>query len=245
MSMDEKKEKVVNGPFLEWTWGIHRSSLIQQGVTAHNLAMLEFTYLHWFTELEHIPINVPLEDILTPLCKVELESFISDFDVNLTPSERQSHMEEILTASLVTVKSFISSFGVEAADFFEQDKPKGGWPADKSGKHGKGKSKNTPKGAQPEEQVPKGGKSQGKKGSSNKPKEPALPAEAKEPAAPENQRSQLSQPNLRGQLLQANQRSQLFQRHHHNQPTRQRVRWNLSLARNRQQPRLLNPSDLS
>ena len=82
--MEERKKKLMNRDFQEWTWGILRSSLIQQGVTIHNLTVLEFTYLHWYNQLEHIPINVPLQEALNPLFEVELAAFISDFPEDLT-----------------------------------------------------------------------------------------------------------------------------------------------------------------
>ena len=63
------------------------------------MLVLEFTYLHWFTKLEQVPTNVALEDVLNLLYEVELASFMSDFDENLTSEERESHTE-ILTASL-------------------------------------------------------------------------------------------------------------------------------------------------
>ena len=146
------------------------ASLINQGVTIQNLMGLEFTYLHWHQQLEHVPMNVPLEDVLNPLYEVELRPPTSDFPDDITPAQRES-FTEILTASLKSIKSFMSSFGILTADFFAQDKTMGRSVGDKSGKQGKGK----PKGGIPEEQVTKGGKSLGKKGSTNKPKEPTLP----------------------------------------------------------------------
>ena len=92
-SIEDRKEKVTNTKFLERTWGVVRNSLINQGVTQHNLAVLEYTYVHWFTELENVPMKVALEDVLTPLYEVERESLISDFDKNLTPQERERERE--------------------------------------------------------------------------------------------------------------------------------------------------------
>ena len=67
------------------------------------------------------------------------------------------------------------SFGVRIADFFDQDIT--------GGRKGKGKSQGSPKGETLEVPQTKGGKSQGKKGSTNKPKEPTPPSKPKEPAA--------------------------------------------------------------
>ena len=94
-------------------------------------------------------MNVALEDVLNPLYEVELASYMSDFDKNLTPKEREreSHTE-ILTASLQTIKSFIS---ILTAQFFEQDNLRGAPSGAKSGKQGKGKSKDAPKRGTPEE----------------------------------------------------------------------------------------------
>ena len=139
-SVEEQKGKLVNREFQEWSWGILRNSLIQQGVTLQNLMVLEFTYMHWYRQLQHIPMNVPLQDVLNPLYEVELESYLSDFPENLSSSERETR-KEIITASLTGVKSFISSFGVITAGFFQQDKTIGGWQGGKTGTHPEGKSK--------------------------------------------------------------------------------------------------------
>ena len=133
LTIDEKKERVTNRKFLERSWGVVKNSLIQQGVTRHNLAVLEHTYVHWFTELENIPMYVALEDILNPLFEVERESLVSDLDENLTPTEKNDHTER-LTASLQMIKTFFSSFGVVTAQFFEQDTTSGTPPGVKSGK---------------------------------------------------------------------------------------------------------------
>ena len=109
--------------------------------------------------------------------------------------------------SLTNIKSFISSFGVITADFFDQSKLKGGWPGGKSGSQPKGKSKDTPKGTQPEEQLPKRGKSQGKRDSANKPKEPASQNTR---LLQIHQNSRMLQVNQKDQRLRTNQRSQLF-----------------------------------
>ena len=210
--LEEQKGKLMNREFQEWSWGILRNSLIQQGVTIHNLMVLEFAYLYWYQQLEYIPMNVPLEDVLNPLYDVELESYLSDFPEDLSSSEREAH-KEIITASLTSVKSFISGFGVITADFFQQDKAKGGWPGGKSGTQSKGKSKDTPKGVQLEQQVPKRGKSQGKGGSMNKPKEPP-PGNQRSRLFSINQSSQQFQVSQRDQWPLLNQKSQLF-------PTRQ------------------------
>ena len=63
VSIEARKGKLMNRSFCERTWGILRSSLIQQGVSIHNLMVLEFTYLHWYQQLEHVPKNVPLEEV--------------------------------------------------------------------------------------------------------------------------------------------------------------------------------------
>ena len=151
--------------------GILRNSLIQQGVTIHNLMVFQFTYLHWYQQLEHVPMNLPIEDVLNPLYEVELQSLISDFAEDITPETRKAYTE-ILLESLTHIKSFMSSFGVRTADFFDQDTTKGIPLGERSGKKGKGKSKGLPKGEALEESQTKGGKSQGKRGSTNKQKEP-------------------------------------------------------------------------
>ena len=143
--INERKEKLMHRTFHEWTWGILRKFLIQQGVTIHNLRVFEFTYLHWFQQLEHVLMNVPIEDVLNPLYEVELQSLISDFPEDATPETREVHTG-ILIESLTHIKFFMSSFGVGTADFFDQDTtmrvPFGG----KSGEKGKGKSKDLPEG---------------------------------------------------------------------------------------------------
>ena len=53
---DEGKQKLMNRTFHEWSLEILRKSLIQQGVTIHNLMVFEFTYLHWYQQFEHVPM---------------------------------------------------------------------------------------------------------------------------------------------------------------------------------------------
>ena len=65
-------------------------------------------------------MNVPIEDVLNPHYEVELQSPISDFPKDITPEVRESYTG-ILMESLTHIKSFISSFGIRTADFFDQD----------------------------------------------------------------------------------------------------------------------------
>ena len=105
-----------------------------------------------------------IEDVLNPLYEVEfneLQSYVEDLPTEMHP-EAKGKYTEILVDSLTNIKNFISSFGVTIQHFFDQDR------RDRE----KGKSKGTTTGDIVEEPVDKGGKSQGKKGSTNKPKEP-------------------------------------------------------------------------
>ena len=119
--LNERIEKLMHRTFHEWSWGILRNSLVNQGVTIHNLRVFEFTYLHWF---QHVPMNVPIEDVLNPLYDVEFQSLISDFPEDATPETKEVYTG-ILMESLTHIKNFISSFGVLTADFFNQDNAMG------------------------------------------------------------------------------------------------------------------------
>ena len=87
MSIEERRELVVNQPFLDRSWELLRKSLISQSLSATNIAALEHTYAHWFAQLEHVPMNVPLEDVLGPLCEVELAAIMTDFE-DYPPNEK-------------------------------------------------------------------------------------------------------------------------------------------------------------
>ena len=127
-------------------------------------------------------MNVEIEDVLGPLYEVELQSYLDDLPTDMKPEARGPYTE-ILVDSLTNIKNFMSSFGVTIEDFFNQVN-RGMVPSEKSGKKGKGKSKGLPKGEPIEEPFVKGGKSQGKKGSTNKPKEPTLLGKPEEPIPP-------------------------------------------------------------
>ena len=131
-------------------------------MTQRNLMAFEFTYLHWFQQLEHVPMSLETEQILAPLYKAELQSFLKDFSSTMDP-QAKSHYEENLVDSLTNIRNFISSFGRTVQDFFKQDRS----TVERTGAL-KGQGLEGPLG--------KGGKSQGKSGSKNQPKEPAPPS---------------------------------------------------------------------
>ena len=143
---------------------------------------------------------VPLEEVLNPLYEVELQSFISDFPTDVTPEAEEAY-KEILKDSLTHIKNLILCCGVTIEDLFTQDTTKGVMLGEKSGKKGKGKSKSLPKGESLEEPLIKGGKSQGKKGSTNKPKEPTPPSKPKESAVIVKRNRRILQANQKNQLL--------------------------------------------
>ena len=162
MTIEERKETIVNKTFNTRTWDLLFKILVEYGVTQHNLMAFEFTYLHWYQQLEHVPMSLDTEQVLAPLHKVELESFLKDFPPTMDPNAR-SHYEEILVDSLTNIRNFISSFGRTVQDFLKQDRSK----VERTG---------TVKGQGLEGLFGKGGKSQGKSGSKNQPKEPAPPS---------------------------------------------------------------------
>ena len=150
--------------------------LVDYGVTQHNLMAFEYTYVHWYQQLEHVPMSLETEQLLAPLYKVELQSFLADFPPTMDPNAR-GHCEEILVDSLTNIRNFISSFGRTVQDFFKQDRSS----VKRVGRKGLGKDKSASKGQGVVEPVVKGGKSQGKSGSKNQPKEPTPPAKPEEP----------------------------------------------------------------
>ena len=85
-------------------------------------------------------MNVPIEEVLQPLCEVELQSYFDDLPEEAT-EEASAPYKEILVDSLTNIKSFMSSFGFTVQDFFNQDKKRF-----TPGEKGKGKSKDVPKG---------------------------------------------------------------------------------------------------
>ena len=67
----QRKETILNRAFYERSWQLLQKILIQYGVTQCNLMAFEYTYLHWYQQLEHVPMYVPIEDVLSPLYEVE------------------------------------------------------------------------------------------------------------------------------------------------------------------------------
>ena len=67
----------------------------------------EYTYIHWFRQLENVPMNVAIEAVLQPLCEIELKSYIDDLPEG-SEEEKNSH-KEILVDSLTNIKNFMSS----------------------------------------------------------------------------------------------------------------------------------------
>ena len=133
----------MNQPFLERSWELLKKFLISQSLSATNIAALEHTYAHWFAQLEHVPMNVPLEDALGPLYEAELAAIMTDFH-DYPPNERRNHKEKI-SSFLQMTKKFISNFGVTTYHFFEQDKTGGVSYGMMSGKKGKSKGVATEK----------------------------------------------------------------------------------------------------
>ena len=142
--------------------GTPSNVLTSLGVTADNIPVFEYTYVHWFRNLENVPMSVPLEVLLQPLYEVELSSCIEDLPEDESEEVRASH-KEILVDSLTNVRNFISSYGVIVRDFFDQDKNRFNPDAPMKGSSKGGKLQQFPA---------LGGKRQGKSGSTNKPKEP-------------------------------------------------------------------------
>ena len=156
---------IENRALYERTWELLQKILTDFGTTMGSLMAFEYTYVHWFHQLEDIPISVALEAALQPLYEVELKSYLADLPEG-SEEERHAH-KEILVDSLTNIKNFVSSWGVTIQDFFTIDRKR----LDPDVK-GKGKSKDQPKGASLEQFPVLGGKSKGKSGSTKKPKEP-------------------------------------------------------------------------
>ena len=57
-------------------------------MTQHNLMAFEFTYLHWYQQLEHVPMSLDTDEVLDPLYEVELQSFLKDFPPEMNPDAR-------------------------------------------------------------------------------------------------------------------------------------------------------------
>ena len=55
------------------TWELLQKILVDFGTTTGNLMAFEYTYVHWFRQLEGIPVNVALEAVLQPLYEIELK----------------------------------------------------------------------------------------------------------------------------------------------------------------------------
>ena len=88
------------------------------GVTQHNLMAFEYTYVHWYQQLEHVPMSLETEQLLAPLYKVELQSFLADFHLPWTLI--QGVIEEILVDALTNIRNFISSL-VELSKMSERE----------------------------------------------------------------------------------------------------------------------------
>ena len=188
-SIQEKKSLVTESrqPFLERTRELIKKTLAAQSMSPKNIDLLEHTYVHWFKRLENVPMNIPLEVILTQLYDVELGSIMADF-TQLPPNERRAGGERAALA-LRTIKKFVSSLGAIVLQFFEQDKQGGVLPeaalvrSDKPQQVERAKSSTVilPVEDKPEEQVT----------ISSSPQEPAAKAESVEQLAspPEKQKA--------------------------------------------------------
>ena len=69
---------IANRAFHDRTWERLQNILIEFGVTMGNLMAFEYTYVHWYHQLENVPMNVAIEAVLQPLYEIELQSHIDD-----------------------------------------------------------------------------------------------------------------------------------------------------------------------
>ena len=160
--IEERKKKLFHATYYEDAWRSCQGMLASLGTSEDNLPAFECTFLHWFNCMETIPMNVAMEAILGKLLEVERDAYFADLPPD-TPEDVMVLHKAIIVDSLTNVKNFMSSFGVNVRDFFDQDKSRFSLHPGKGGKGGKG------------EQYPAlKGKSAGK--STNRPKEPAPPS---------------------------------------------------------------------
>ena len=108
MPIEERRKKIFNRTFYEKTWEILRGVLSSLGTATENIPVFEYTYLHWFRYMESVPMSVPLEAPLQPLCEVERDSYIADLPQD-DSEETMTSNKEIIVDTLTNVKNFIKN----------------------------------------------------------------------------------------------------------------------------------------
>ena len=156
--IEERKKRIFHMNLYDDSWRGCQGMLASLGTSDDNIPAFESTFLHWFSCLEYAPGYVAMEALLGSLFEVERDAYFADLSPD-TPEDVTALHKAIIVDSLTNVKNYISSFGVNVRDFFDQDKSRFSLHPGKGGKGGKG------------DQYPAlKGKSSGK--STNKPKEP-------------------------------------------------------------------------
>ena len=82
-------------------------------------------------------MQVSMEALLGKLLEVERDAYFADLPQDTTEDVTALH-KAIIEDSLTNVKNFMSSFGISAKDFFDQDKSRFSIQPIKGGKGGKG-----------------------------------------------------------------------------------------------------------
>ena len=121
MPIEERRKKISNRSFYDRTWAILQGMLSDLGTATDNIPVFEYTHVHWFLQMESVPMSVPIEALLHPLYEAERDLYIADLPQGESEETMASH-KEIIVDALTNVKNFISSYGVITRDFFDQDK---------------------------------------------------------------------------------------------------------------------------
>ena len=79
LSIEDRKETIVNKTFYEKTWDLLLKILVDYGVTQHNLMAFEFTYLHWYQQLEHVPMSLDTEQVLDSIIQGRASILLNGF----------------------------------------------------------------------------------------------------------------------------------------------------------------------